>query len=174
VEEPTPLTTDPGKFLAQLNHRLLTILRQADVPTFASAFYLVADVATGQMRYASAGHPPPLHLKRKAGVVQALPLPGGQPGLALGISEEAEYATGQCSLAVHDMVVLFTDGLYEVEGPNKEYFGLERLLESMRKRVNAPPAKLFADLLAEAQQFSVTGGFTDDVCLVGMEVTRIG
>jgi sigma-B regulation protein RsbU (phosphoserine phosphatase) len=174
VEEPTPLTTDPGKFLSQLNHRLLTILRQAEVPTFASAFYLVTDVVSGQMRYASAGHPPPLHLNRKAGVVQALSLPGGQPGLALGISDEAEYATGQISLAVHDLVVLFTDGLYEVEGPNKEYYGLERFLQAIRKRVHVPPAKLFADVIAEAQQFSVTGGFTDDVCLVGMEVARLG
>jgi len=174
VEEPSPVTIDPGKFLSKLNQSLVRILRQAESPTFASAFYLVANVANGTMRYASAGHPSPFHLHRDAGAVEPLPQPGGQPGLALGISEEADYQVASRSLASNDLVVLFTDGIFEVEGTNKEYFGQQRLLEAARQRIQAPPAKLFADLLAEAQKFSVTGGFTDDVCLVGMEVKRVG
>src|ERR1043166_6291341 len=125
VEEPSPVTLDPGKFLAKINQVLLGILRQAEVPTFASAFYLVADVPRGQIRYANAGHPMPFHLRRSAGVVERLALAEGQCGPALGLHEEAVYATAECPMAVNDLIVLFTDGLFEVESANREYFGQE-------------------------------------------------
>jgi sigma-B regulation protein RsbU (phosphoserine phosphatase) len=172
VEEQSPVMTDPGKFLAKVNQVLLGILRQADVPTFASAFYLVADVARGEVRYANAGHPTPFHLRRSLGAVE--PLSDGQAGPALGLFAEAVYPSYSRRLAINDLVMLFTDGLFEVEGANKEYYGQERLLEAVRKRITTPSPKLFADLLTEIPQFSITGNFTDDVCVVGMEVARIG
>ena len=66
--------------------------------------------------------------------------------------------------------MLFTDGLYEVEGADQELYNHQMLVTAVRKRLKLPPAKLFDELLAEIQRFSLEKQFNDDVCLVGMEV----
>ncbi len=64
VEELAGLGNQPGEFLTHINQALLSILRRTRTPMFASAFYLYLNAATGEMRYANAGHPKPLHLRR--------------------------------------------------------------------------------------------------------------
>jgi serine phosphatase RsbU (regulator of sigma subunit)/FixJ family two-component response regulator len=173
VGERTSVATDPGQFLKEINHHLLAILEQTRTPMFASAFYMIADAATGELRYANAGHPSPLWVRRNAGVVEWLPLAENASGPALGVFEEADYETAQCMLAERDMIVLFTDGLYEVEGPDGEY-GEERLLASVRERMHLPPPKMFDEMIEEILQYSGSREFEDDVCLLEMELTRIG
>jgi sigma-B regulation protein RsbU (phosphoserine phosphatase) len=165
-------TADPVEMLIAL---LATLQDELTVTEMhISIFYAVIDPKRRQIRYANAGHPMPFHLRRSAGVVEHLALAEGQCGPALGLHEEAIYATAERPMAVNDLIVLFTDGLFEVENANKEYFGQERLLEAVRKRINQPPPKLFGELLAEIPIYSSTGNFTDDVCIVGMEVARTG
>ena len=56
VEEMLPAAHDPGRFLTELNRAMLSILRRARTPMFASAFYMVVDLSKGELRYANAGH----------------------------------------------------------------------------------------------------------------------
>ena len=72
MEELTEFAAEPGVFLAHMNNALLSILRRTRSPMFASAFYLAVDVSSGRMRYANAGHPRPLHVRRTAGQVDLL------------------------------------------------------------------------------------------------------
>jgi serine phosphatase RsbU (regulator of sigma subunit) len=95
---------------------LLEAFSNSDTILFASACYVVADLARGQLRYSNAGHPHPLRLARAANssVSTASPLDGGRPpGPALGIFQGAKYETLSCKLSPHDVVLLFTDGLFE-------------------------------------------------------------
>ena len=172
VEELKPLGGDPGKLLSHLNRDLCAILKHTGSPTLTTAFYLVADAATGELRYANAGHPKPLLVNRSTGVVEPLGNPGGKPNAALGLFEEGVYATTRRPLTEGDLVMLFTDGLYEVEGRNQELYTHEMLVQAVGARTKLPAAELFDDLLAEIRQFALGQDFVDDVCLVGMEVAR--
>ncbi len=175
VGERTSVAVDPGEFLGELNRHLIAILQQTRTPMFASAFYLVADVQSGAMTYANAGHPSPL-LARRAGNTPRVEwlLDASSPsGPALGVFEDAIYDTVSRDLAADDLLMLFTDGLVEVEGADGEY-GEDRLLEGVKRRVSSAPGALFDDILAEIQDFGGKGEFEDDVCLVGMEVARVG
>jgi phosphoserine phosphatase RsbU/P len=67
------------------------------------------------------------------------------------------------------MLMLFTDGLYEVQDTNAELFSQALLTESVQKRLSLPAARIFDELLAEVKRFSNEGAFTDDVCLVAMD-----
>ena len=174
AEELVSASAEPDKFLTEINCRLLGILAQTRVPMFASAFYLVADFARGELRYSSAGHPSPLLVRRSVGTVEALRFPDCRPGPALGVFEESVYPICQCPLAPQDLVVLFTDGLYEVEGAEGDEYGQNRLLAAVRKRINLPVVQLFDELLADVRKYAVNRGFVDDVCIVGMEVSRVG
>src|SRR5271166_2956630 len=70
-------------------------------------------------------------------------------------------------------VMLFTDGLFEVEAPDDKIYSRERLMAAVRERVRLPSAKLLSELLGEIRQFSKRSEFSDDVCLVGMDVSRL-
>ncbi|MGA2220380.1 MAG: fused response regulator/phosphatase [Verrucomicrobiia bacterium] len=175
VEELKDMAADPGRFLTEINRLLVTTLRQTRLPMFVSAFYLVADVGAGEIRCANAGHPSPLHLQRDAGTVEPLQSAGCNPGPALGVFEDSTYPTARQALAAHDVIVLFTDGLFEVSGRNDEQYGQERLLTAVRQRVHQPPAALFDELLEDIQAFGGgSNAFVDDVCLVGVEAVRVG
>ncbi|MDQ3813913.1 MAG: diguanylate cyclase [Armatimonadota bacterium] len=178
IEELRPAAVDPSRFLTELNRSLMTILRRTRTPMFLSAFYCVVDVVGGQMHYADAGHPAPLHVRRTAGVVEPLCAAehGLEPGLgpALGVFADSFYPTCQCTLAVDDLVLLLTDGLFEVEGQDGEYYDQERLLAAVQRRLGLKPAPLFDELLDEIQQFAGQREFEDDMCLVGIEVARLG
>jgi serine phosphatase RsbU (regulator of sigma subunit)/CheY-like chemotaxis protein len=169
VEEMKPIAYDPGHFLTELNHGLCTVLKQTVTPLFVTAFYVVADLGAKELRFTSAGHPPPYHLRRSAGVVEAL-TSATKPGPALGIFDRAVYPTERRPLSPRDMVMLYTDGLYEVEGPDGEFFTKEQLAEAVSRRITLPAPQLFDDLLAEVHAFSAKPEFEDDMCLVGMEV----
>jgi sigma-B regulation protein RsbU (phosphoserine phosphatase) len=169
-----PMAAEPAKFLTEINRRLLAILTQIRSPMFASAFYLVIDLARGELRYSSAGHPSPLLVRRSAGVVEPLQFRNCRPGPALGVFEESEYPLCQSPLARHDLIVLYTDGLYEVEGAAGEEYGPDRLLAAVRQRVDLPADQLFDELLADIQQYAGKQDFVDDVCIVGAEIARVG
>src|SRR6185503_4542086 len=52
VEDVKPEAWVPGKMLTRLNHDLCAILKSTGSPMLTTAFYLVADLAKGEMRYA--------------------------------------------------------------------------------------------------------------------------
>lgn len=170
VEELRPMAADPGQLLGQLSRDLRAILQQSGTPLYTTAFYLVADLATSQISYANAGHPKPLLIHRNSGEVEALGNCDGKPCPALGLLEGSVYTTSRRPLAPNDLLMLFTDGLYDVEGVYEELFGPQWLLDEVRKRTHLSAATLFDELLAEIKMASDDGGFIDDVCLIGMDV----
>jgi sigma-B regulation protein RsbU (phosphoserine phosphatase) len=171
VEELKPLAHDPGLFLRKLNSDLCTILKTTGSPMLTTAFYLVANWRTRVMRFANAGHPKPLLVHRPAGRVEPLANASGKNQPALGLFEDPPYQTSEINLAPGDFVMLFTDGLYEVQGPNEELYSQERLIMNVQDRLQKPAAPLFDELLEAIRNFSVDHEFGDDVCLVGMEYT---
>ncbi len=169
VQELMPTAPHAGRFLAGLNHGLRGIFQRMNEPLIATAFYLIADAARNELRFASAGHPSPLLVHRAAGVVEPLRTHDPRHGPGLGLFDEAAYPICRCSLATEDLVILFTDGLYEIEGAEGGEFGLDRLCAAVQRRVHLSPVPLFDELLTEAQTFSGRKEFADDVCLVAVE-----
>ena len=168
AEELKPLARDPGNFLRKLNFDLCSILKNTGSPMLTTGFYAVADCETSKMRYANAGHPKPLLVRRSLGQVEPLANVGrSQP--ALGLFDDPPYQTSEITLNRGDFLMLFTDGLYEVQGQNEELYSQERLMLDVKSFLNHPPGILFDELLNVIRAFAVNGEFDDDVCLVGMD-----
>ena len=174
VEELIPVAMDPGRVLAEINHSLHAILRRTDEPLLATALFLLMDVEGGELRFSSAGHPSPFRVRRDLSLTDPLRIYDPRHGPALGLFEESTYPTCLCPVATNDLIILFTDGLYEVEGPDHQEYGQERLLAAVRQRTQLPVNQLFDELLVDIRQFSMEKEFDDDVCLVGMEIARLG
>ncbi|MEI6422510.1 MAG: fused response regulator/phosphatase [Lentisphaerota bacterium] len=174
VEDLLPVAHEPGQFLAGINRGLLSVLKHSDEPLFATAFYMVVNVEQGTMLYANAGHPLPFHIQCKRGTVTPLTFAGAVSGPALGIFEAPDFVTDSQILSPHDVVLLFTDGLFEVYGADDKEFGQSHLLTAIQEHCHLPVEQLFDELIRLARQESGSGEFGDDVCLLGVEVERIG
>jgi sigma-B regulation protein RsbU (phosphoserine phosphatase) len=174
VEKLIPAAAEPGTFLTELNHSLHAILRRTREPFLATAFYLVADVGRGEVHFANAGHPSPFRVRRDAGIAEPLKKYDARHGPALGLFEKSVYPTSVCPVNVQDLFVLFTDGIYEVDNSSHKEYGQERLLSAVSQRFALAGDQLFDELLQDARDFSNSTEFDDDVCLVGMEIKRLG
>jgi len=168
-EELKPLARDPGNFLRKLNSDLCSILKNTGSPMLTTGFYAVADCRTGLLRFANAGHPKPLLLRRSAGLVEPLANATGRSQPALGLFDYPPYQTTEVKLLPGDFLMLFTDGLYEVQGQNEELYSQERLMLDVKNFLTRPPGVLFDKLIEVIRTFAVNGEFDDDVCLVGMD-----
>ena len=168
-EELKPLARDPGDFMRKLNGDLCSILKNTGSPMLTTGFYAVADCRTGRVRFANAGHPKPLLIRRSLGRVEPLVNASGRSQPALGLFEDPPYSATEVTIAPGDFLMLFTDGLYEVQGQHEELYSQERLTLDVKNLLHHPPGILFDELLEVIRTFAVNRAFDDDVCLVGMD-----
>lgn len=170
VENLRPIAHDPGQFMTRLNSELFAILKPGGSTVLTTAFYLVAHSATGQMRYVNAGHPKPFLLRRAEDSAAEIKTQAAQKSqAALGLFENFTYQNSELKLAPRDLVLLFTDGLYEVHAPDEKLYTREMLLAAARKNLRLPAGELFDALLNEVETFAAGNAFEDDICIVGME-----
>jgi sigma-B regulation protein RsbU (phosphoserine phosphatase) len=179
------LAHDPGALLTEMNRALRGILRQLGTSLFTTACYIIVDVANKRLTFANAGHPSPLLARGAHGEIGSLTVARSAvpeteslsgpctAGPALGLFEDVCYLSHQCPVAAGDLLLVFTDGLYEVENARAEVFGLERLREALRQRQGKPLEQLMQDVFGEIQGFAEGHTFADDVCLVGMEMQAV-
>ncbi len=173
VEELNPFAAEPGDFLTKLNHDLHAIIKHAGSPLLTTAFYLVADWRTRVMRYANAGHPKPLHVRRSARQVATLANLSGKSQPALGLMENTAYQASEALLTPGDLVFLFTDGLVETQNQANDFYDQQLLAGTLRKRLDLPTSALFDKVLEEVRAFSGDSAFSDDVCLVGIDLVKL-
>jgi sigma-B regulation protein RsbU (phosphoserine phosphatase) len=173
VEDLRARATEPARFLQELNRGLSHILKHTRLTMFVSACYLLADLARGELHYANAGHPAPLcvHCARRS--AERLPFRGAKPDPVLGIFDDAQYHSSSCELSAGDILLLFTDGLFEVEGADAQYYDQPRLLRAVNQRAGLCAEELCKELVDEVQQFAATKDFADDVCLIAMEIDHL-
>ena len=138
-----------------------------------TAFYAVADYSSGVLRFANAGHPSALHMHSGNGAAKKLQS-GGRPGPAIGIFPTASYTTSSTPMKKGDRVMLFTDGLFEVEDAAGTFFTEEQLHSTVMRYAALPPQEFFDRVIKDVRQFSERKSFDDDVCVVGMEVQHVG
>jgi sigma-B regulation protein RsbU (phosphoserine phosphatase) len=172
VNELEPVWKQPSEFMGQLNRALRRILKHTRVPLFASAFYVVADMANGTLSYANAGHPCPLRLRGHPGA--ELPrLDGCKPGPALGLLDEAEYPCTHSPIVMPETILLFTDGLFEVEAQDGTLYDYQALRAAVGQLAGLNAADLCESVVEKVRQFSGQQEFGDDVCVVAMEIDHL-
>ncbi len=131
---------------------------------FVSALMAELDVTSGDLRWVSAGHPPPLLLRdgRFVKTLDVEPSPPMGVGLATGAPVE-----GTAALEPGDMVLLYTDGLTEARRPGGDLFSVERLAEFIeREAANGRAAPETLRRLREAIIERGEGALHDDATAV--------
>jgi phosphoserine phosphatase RsbU/P len=120
---------------------------------FISFFYAVLDLRTRKLTYCNCGHNPPI-LKRANGSVERL-LVGGT---LIGLRPGELYHEAYVSLAAGDQLVLFTDGVSEVENESGDQYGEQRIIEQL----NGQSATEILDGIVRDVTSHCKGVFSDD------------
>lgn len=169
VEELRPAMSNAGRFLTTLNRRLRTILQRVDEPFVSTAFYLIVDATSKEVQFANAAHPVPVRLRRLEHAAEMITDDKAKSGPALGLFDEISYATFSCLFESNDCLILFTDGLYEVDSPEGKEFGRNALISSLRRLSALPVEQLFPAVVDDVCRFTSRQHFDDDVCMVAVE-----
>jgi len=151
-------TTDrPGEVLTAMNRRLCGVTDER----FVTAFYGVLDRRTRVLRYASAGHPYPLHYSAATGTVT----PVVSRGFLLGIIPDEQYAEAEIQLAPDDRVCFFTDGLVEARNEIGQQFGEDALAACFADHIHQRVEGVLQGVLASQRRFISDVPLTDDLTM---------
>lgn len=130
-----------------------------DIGKFVTFFYGILDGGQRTFQYCNAGHPRPILISGNS--VQHL----SEGGAVLGVFPDWKYEDAMIGLSPGDKLLLFTDGLTEVSGPDGQEFG-EHTLGGVAKANGASAASVLnSSVLARVDEFCV-GRFQDDVTLL--------
>lgn len=119
--------TPPNKVMALVNQGLIAQVKEQS--WFATAFYARIHTDDLTMTYSKAGHVLPILYKSATKEMVTL----DTDGVPLGILSDGMFQTGQVKLEEGDRLILYTDGVTELRVGPHEMFGIENLLEIIRK-----------------------------------------
>ena len=153
------IDTSPAFILRKTNELLL---RSSGDEQFVTAFLLIVDLRTGEMSYASAGHPTPVIAGRSSCAVIEAPF-----GLPLGTFPH-DYAIGRMALGLGDTLVLYTNGVVEAR-QGDELFGERRLLDTVASARAVAPQEVAERVRAAAVEFA--GRLKDDLHILALRRT---
>lgn len=129
---------------------------------FTTAFIAELDPATGDLRFLSAGHSPPI-LKRQDGRIERLE----SENIPLGIELKEIYKTGVTRLEAGDLLVIYTDGVTEARNDDQEQFGEARLLSLLQAVGQEGSALTLSNIMHVLDDFVGGAAQHDDItCLI--------
>jgi serine phosphatase RsbU (regulator of sigma subunit)/anti-sigma regulatory factor (Ser/Thr protein kinase) len=151
-----PRLVAPSEVLTRANELLVD---EMPAHMFVTCLYAVLNPATGQLRYANAGHNVP-YVSTRDGVTELR-----ATGMPLGLLPGMDYEEKEATLAPGDTVLLHSDGLAEAHNGEREMFGFPRVAALTGE---ASDGEVLIDrLLKELQEFVGPGlEQEDDITLV--------
>jgi sigma-B regulation protein RsbU (phosphoserine phosphatase) len=154
------MTAGSGAAIGPTVERLNRIVHRAALSSkFVSLFFghLQRD---GTLEYCNAGHSPPLLVHHRS--FREL----DRGGSVLGPFPSADYESTRVRLAVGDLLVMYTDGVVDREGPDHEPFGRERLLAVLTKSAGVSVRSTVDSVLSAAVEHGGGSPIGDDMTVV--------
>jgi phosphoserine phosphatase RsbU/P len=150
----------PDRLLSAINGRLV---ESNDACMFVTLGCGLLDLKSGLIRYASAGHDPPL-IRDVEGTVRPL---ATDNGAAIGIEDAVSYGLSEGFVAPGDTLVMFTDGATEAEAEDGSLWGIERLTALLRE-ASGQPAEVVKRIVDAVSAHSTTFHATDDLTVMAV------
>lgn len=160
VRRAAPGGMSPCALCADVNRLIADNLGLGQFITF---FYAIIDVAARRCTYTTAGHNPPILIRRDATIERL-----AQGGPPLGLSPEWNHDEQQLPFEPGDRLLLFTDGVTELRNSNGDEFGDERLIAIARDHMDA--AALHQAVAGAVVTFS-GGVIQDDLTILAVAMT---
>ncbi len=132
---------------------------------YFTIWYGVYDRQNRSLTYSSAGHPPAILLPpTNRELEQRLKT----PGVPVGMFPNIQYVNASCEIAANSSLYVFSDGLYDIEQKPNTYWGLERLIDLLKKHQKTPERDL-KHLLQYLRTWHPNFQFEDDLSILQID-----
>lgn len=129
---------------------------------FATLFYLTVDVSRKKLTWIRCGHEPAMVFSTKTKTFTELK----GTGIPLGVDKEFHFAQNQYDyLENRNVILLGTDGIWEIENRAGETFGKERTKALISKYTDLSAREIADKILEEIEKFSDLQPPKDDITL---------
>ncbi|MDD3593999.1 MAG: SpoIIE family protein phosphatase [Candidatus Gastranaerophilales bacterium] len=132
---------------------------------FVTIFLCVLELSTGKLSYVNAGHNPPL-IKRVNGKFEYLK---PEANLVAGAMNDFQYKSGEDKLNSGDFIFLYTDGITEAMNTAQEFYGEQRLLNTLNKTEEINVENILAEVKSDVESFADDEVQTDDITMLAFE-----
>jgi sigma-B regulation protein RsbU (phosphoserine phosphatase) len=151
---------DAGAAMRQVNRQLCHHVFSGQ---FVTMIIVVIDTTKGSLEIATAGHPPPL-----IGNGENFTALSVEPQLVLAVDDDVAYITQRFELKDGASLLLYTDGITDVQSPSGERLQIEGLANSLYGRFTS--AKTLLDAATDAvETFRVGREPADDLTMVAVQ-----
>ena len=140
-----------------------------DTGMFVTAWMGLLDLRTGLLRYANAGHNPPL-IRSQNGTYAYLKT---RPNFVLAGMEQVPYRTCELQLRPGDEIFLYTDGVTEAQNGRQELFGEQRLLSALNERKGLSVQETCETVRASVDSFVGGADQFDDITMVCLKLNNL-
>ena len=157
----------PGRAASIINdvNRHLS-LDTYDTDNFMTFFYCELTPAVRDVCWIRAGHDPALTYDPDSDTFDVLK----GDGMAVGVDYSFEYEEFQCTLTAGQVVLIGTDGIWEMRNETGEMYGKERLKEIIRTNYSAIAKEIITIITDDLKKFRGSKQPEDDVTMVVIKV----
>ena len=155
------ISKTPAEIMKEVNR---TIYEGNDSNMFVTCFLAIVNTKNGQVKFANAGHNPPVVGQNKK--YQYLHC---NAGFVLGGLPEAFVKDEEFTLKKGDSLTLYTDGITEAMNKNRELYGEERLLNLFNKKEYSCLVELHRDLKDDVEKFVNGADQSDDMTYITLQ-----
>jgi sigma-B regulation protein RsbU (phosphoserine phosphatase) len=156
---------EPADLVTRLN---VQVCRHSPRSRFITLFYAVYQPLTGELTYVSAGHMPPLLLRRD-GRCERL----ADGGIALGMFDHSTYTTGRAILDPDDMIAVYSDGITEAENPAGQPFDEIGLETALQANARDSLSDISAAVVRAVERHTDATRFADDLTILLLRRTAM-
>ncbi len=149
----------PGKIVTGTNNELFTVNQHQ---FFLTLFCGVLNVKTGVLKYCNAAHTLTMILSLN-GDLHALDQSHGMP---LGLHPGRNYEESSIKLKRGDSIILFSDGVTELQNENELRYGNERFLNTLKPLAALRPKELIGEIEKDMELFKGEMKQADDIAIM--------
>lgn len=146
----------------KVNNLLLEMTAQDN---FVTAFYGVLDANNRVLTFTNGGHNPPLLMRADGKVIR---LTDGGP--LMGVLRDATYHERPLWLLPGDILVMYTDGVTEMQAEDGEEFGEQRLIDIVNDNRQESADNLCQRIHEMVESFAGARAKIDDITMIIIKV----
>ncbi|MGD9182965.1 MAG: PP2C family protein-serine/threonine phosphatase [Desulfobacterales bacterium] len=139
-----------------------------DSGRFMTLFYAEIERLNKTIRWVNAGHEPAMIFDPVKETFKDL---DGGNNLALGVFEDTEFKEAHQEVAPGQIIVVATDGIWEVRNPEGEMFSKDRIRKIIRRNATRTANDIQNAILDSLQRFQKDVKLEDDMTLVVIKIT---
>ena len=168
-------STSPKEVLTKLNSLIYNTIERGN---FITMFYAVLDSQNNKLIFARAGHEPIIHFNKMDEKLSLL-----KPvGIGLGLEEGKIFANSikeeEIEISESDSLLFYTDGLTDTKNETNSDFGIDRLLEALKKyhrKTSDNKSENLLDVLTdEIKVFRDKSPQYDDITVISITRNKFG